>query len=682
MSNITITISGSGSGTVTSSALPTLSCPGTCTVTHPTIGFPPYNFDLIATPDPGSSFVGWTVTDQGGGDLTPVSSSNNPETFVYNNSDSNYTINAEFIDCPTLGVVPSGPFAVTAGVPITPIQLVGTGGSGSYSFSTGSCGPILCCDAWIEGGLSISPTGLITGTPTVYGCAGCECAGGVVVTDTETGCSSTVCLTFQQNCCPVISYTPHGPFNYTVDQPFTPVTLIPSGGVGPYLFQVADTECPEEPSCSGIGFPPGITIGPLTGTISGTATAEATCEWVPILITDANDCTSTSCLRMVAQEPIQTCYYLVPCAGGLTLLVTNNFGLYVGQVISILDQCFSVLIAPNCVGAITLPSPVVTGPFVDCLTCNPPHCYELIDCSLQTPSIVTSTNLATYAGQTIKVCELTADLVAPIDGLPYLCIFPYEQGFVTKVTGPTTGLYYDVITDSIKPYTNPLLISTAVGSGICVNPISPFDISSSTGSIWTIQIFIGTTPITNPISISTALSIAALQYFIDQQIIYPNTTVTVTNFDLINHLTLTVVVNTTVPEGQVIIISTPNGSIPTSSAVDFTGGCICYTVTDLGPCTTGVPFTEVIAGSFLDCECCNPPPIVPDPPYIPTPPAIDKHTYRIPETQCDIDVNKSFASAMYDLFKQKQYGIASCCNINQDKAWIAKELSDLSKIKC
>jgi hypothetical protein len=96
-----------------------------------------------------------------------------------------------------------------------------------------------------------------------------------------------------------------------------------------------------------------------------------------------------------------------------------------------------------------------------------------------------------------------------------------------------------------------------------------------------------------------------------------------------------------------------------------------------------MPFLGTISGVFPDCECCLPQPLPPEPPpYEPTIPEIDKKTYFIRESQCDIDANKTFANAMYDIFKTEAYGMESCCPRNFNQIWIAKELSDLSKINC
>ncbi len=382
------------------------------------------------------------------------------------------------------------------------------------------------------------------------------------------------------------------------------------------------------------------------------------------------------------------CYNLLACGGRpFPLLVNNDLSLLVGQVVMVDGSCYTVQLAQSCQGSVTITTPITS--FLDCCSCDPPTCYELRDCTGLTPVIVTNTNLANYVGQTVKVCEFTASPVLPIKGIVANCTNLNEKGFITQITGPTTGFYYESSSATIKPYTNPLLLSLNLGDQVCVNPVAPFDIVGSQTGNYTIQFFVGATPITSVIIVNVTMPIPTLQYFINQAITYPNTTITVNTFDIFNNLNVTVVINGTLPEEEalnvdVIALTTPTFPPTNTITEDFSGGCICYTVVDIGTgCNCTTPFLGTISGVFPDCECCLPPPIPPDPaPYEPTIPEIDKKTYLICESQCDIDANKSFASAMYELFKTDAYGMAPCCNININLAWIKKELSDLSKIKC
>lgn len=390
----------------------------------------------------------------------------------------------------------------------------------------------------------------------------------------------------------------------------------------------------------------------------------------------------TSCFQLQKCDPI---------GDEVPLIVNDDLTIYVNQVVNIDGVCYFVLPATSCLGSITLfPNGVPPLPsFVDCISCNPPKCYELTDCTAATPVIITSTDLSQYVGQTIKTCEFISSPVIQIAGTTIFCNGLEEKGFVTLVTGPTTGDYYESSTGLVKPYTNPLAFTLIPGDEVCVNPIAPFDIASTQGGVWMIQFFLGIVPITNPILVNPVMPISTLQWFIDQEIILPNTTIVVNTFDNFNFLNVTVTIQDNITETNLTVIVTPPATVPpayppnTTVTEQILGACICYSVVDLGPCTVGVPFTGLVNGAFPDCDCClGPPPEEPKDPYVPTPPEIDKHTYHISESECDIQANKVFANMTYDQFKQLQYGIESCCPFDINKIWIEKELSDLSKIKC
>jgi len=401
---------------------------------------------------------------------------------------------------------------------------------------------------------------------------------------------------------------------------------------------------------------------------------------------------------ITAQFDLAPCYDLTPCSPDkdeLPIIVTNDLAIYVGQVIQILGKCYTVSLAISCDGAVTLNNPVITGPFPDCCNCDPDPVYELIDCSLQNPSIFTTNDMSQYVGQTIKVCEFVSSPVIGIAGVPRACLFPTHIGFVTQITGPNSGDFYDPNTGLIDSYQNPLNFPIELGDQLCVNdiliaPALPLhNALQYTGGTYIIQFFIGATAITNQITVNPGMSIADLQWFIDQQITYPNTTIVVNTFDAFNNLNVTVTISESIVETELNVIVTPPTSVPpayppTSTVTeDITGDCICYDVILSGEICDILPaFTGVVSGVFDDCECCDPPPSPEPTPYIPAPPEIDKHTYKVTESQCDIDANKTFANAMYDIYKTDAYGLESCCPRNFDQIWIQKELSDLTKINC
>jgi hypothetical protein len=112
---------------------------------------------------------------------------------------------------------------------------------------------------------------------------------------------------------------------------------------------------------------------------------------------------------------------------------------------------------------------------------------------------------------------------------------------------------------------------------------------------------------------------------------------------------------------------------------------ICFSV--LGPYTedTGCPCDEyTVVTAFPDCECCYPAENVNEieccdiPKYTQKP---FKKFYHIVDSDCDIRDNQKFGNSYYKLFNQIKNGIQNCCdNIDFEKLWIRKELSDYSKI--
>lgn len=108
------------------------------------------------------------------------------------------------------------------------------------------------------------------------------------------------------------------------------------------------------------------------------------------------------------------------------------------------------------------------------------------------------------------------------------------------------------------------------------------------------------------------------------------------------------------------------------SIVEFPG---CWTV-ELGDSLTFI--TVTLIEGYDDCECCLEP--IPEK-YTRVIPKPDRHFYQVTQGQCDIKANVRFGEGYYRLFKTLKYGIANACdNINLDKLWIRKNLSDLATI--
>ena len=181
----------------------------------------------------------------------------------FDGTDANGAVSYEadaFVMCPTSAPITSNCVAINAivNVPITPVTLTATGGVGPpYTFTGAGLPP----------GLSISPSGTISGTPTVSGTFNYT----VTITDSagNTGtlnCSVTVSPpTPPTSTCIVI--------NATQGVAITPVTLTATGGAGgPYTFTAT-------------GLPAGLSIS-SSGTISGTPTVSGTFNYT-VTITDS-----------------------------------------------------------------------------------------------------------------------------------------------------------------------------------------------------------------------------------------------------------------------------------------------------------------------------------------------------------------------------------------------------------
>jgi hypothetical protein len=163
------------------------------------------------------------------------------------------------------------------GAAITPVQLVGTGGAG---------GPYTFVASGLPAGLTMSSTGVISGTPTVNGTFNYT----TTVTDANgvsgtLNCSVTVLSTPTANCVVI---------NAVQGAAITPVQLIGTGGAGgPYTFVAS-------------GLPAGLTMS-STGVISGAPTVTGTFSYA-ITVTDASGVSGTvNCSVTVLSRPATSC---------------------------------------------------------------------------------------------------------------------------------------------------------------------------------------------------------------------------------------------------------------------------------------------------------------------------------------------------------------------------------------
>jgi hypothetical protein len=136
------------------------------------------------------------------------------------------------------------------------------------------------------------------------------------------------------------------------------------------------------------------------------------------------------------------------------------------------------------------------------------------------------------------------------------------------------------------------------------------------------------------------------------------------------------------------ITQSPQTVLVTNTNLEFYVGSVvtiaeypdnCYTV--FGPYNedTGCPCdVYTVTNSYQDCECC-----IPDtaPKYQPRILDPVKVFYRILQDRCDINANIKFSQGYYQYFKSVAYGMGTCCdNVDLEKLWMKKRLSDLSQI--
>jgi PKD repeat protein len=170
------------------------------------------------------------------------------------------------IACPPISISPN---TLPNGTVATPYSqtLTASGGTAPYEFSLsgGNLPP----------GLGLSPTGIVSGTPTSPG----DFAFSIVATDASacTG-SHTYAVTISSSC-PAIVLSPDTLPSATTGTAYSQ-TITASGGVGPYSFTVASGSPP-----------PGLTLA-SSGALTGTPTALGTFNFV-VQATDVNTCTGT-----------------------------------------------------------------------------------------------------------------------------------------------------------------------------------------------------------------------------------------------------------------------------------------------------------------------------------------------------------------------------------------------------
>lgn len=192
--------------------------------------------------------------------------------------------------------------ALTNGSTISPysVQLnSATGGTAPYTYT-------LAAGSTLPAGLSLSASGLISGTPTAAG----NYTFSVTAADSK-GCSATAQFTLNIGTSAVMSLPPATLPDGQVGTTY-PVQTLPAvvGGTAPYTYTAA-------------GVPPGLTFNPATREISGVPTQGGTFT-VVVTVTDANGTTATGNYPITVTVPAPVVADGSSCGGSRVTLTVSN----------------------------------------------------------------------------------------------------------------------------------------------------------------------------------------------------------------------------------------------------------------------------------------------------------------------------------------------------------------------
>jgi hypothetical protein len=193
---------------------------------------------------------------------------------------NNVSASSCLFGCPVITISPATLPAGTVGVAYSQ-TLTGSGGTAPYTFTVRS--------GTLPAGLTLTPAGLLSGTPTTAG------SSTVVIRGTDAnGCFAerTLVIAIAPAGCPVITLSPATLPAGTVGVAYSQ-TLTASGGTAPYVFTVTAGTLP-----AGLTLTPG-------GVLSGTPTAQGTSP-VTIRGTDANGCFAERPYSMLVVPPVPT----------------------------------------------------------------------------------------------------------------------------------------------------------------------------------------------------------------------------------------------------------------------------------------------------------------------------------------------------------------------------------------
>src|SRR5713226_7062402 len=171
--------------------------------------------------------------------------------------------------CPQIFIAPAALSNATQGTPYS-VTFSATGGTPPYSFAVDT-------SSVLPPGLSLTPGGILNGTPTTSG----SFQFGIVVSDSS--CRTTWNMTLNVSAtapppCPQITIAPSLLSNATQGTPYS-VTFSATGGTPPYSFALGSGSLPPGMSFAG-------------GVLSGTPTASGTFQFA-IVVTDSIGCSTT-----------------------------------------------------------------------------------------------------------------------------------------------------------------------------------------------------------------------------------------------------------------------------------------------------------------------------------------------------------------------------------------------------
>jgi Putative Ig domain len=218
------------------------------------------------------------------------------------------------ISCQTITVTNPATTTGTVGTPFSQ-TFTQSGGIGTVTFSTSSTLPA---------GLSLSGSGVLSGTPTQTG------SFPITVTATDSnGCTGTGATYTLVISCQIITVTNPATTTGTVDAPFS-ATFTQSGAIGTATFTLASGSLPA-----------GLTLS-ASGVLSGTPQVPGTFP-ITVTVTDSNGCTGTSptytlvvaCQTITVTNPSSTTgTFGVPLSGSFTF-TQSGVGTHTPAVFSI-----------------------------------------------------------------------------------------------------------------------------------------------------------------------------------------------------------------------------------------------------------------------------------------------------------------------------------------------------------